>query len=170
MPELLVPCFKHELELFDRRTGQLVDRAVAFNRIPQLGMDFLMLAPFGVTPSIDLWYCGLFSENFVATAATKASDIPTTMREFTAYSEPGRPEWQYSYDGAGTLSNGGDKAVFTPTQDGNVYGSFIASSSEKGGTGGLLLSVARFDTVRNLTADIEAKLSCGITYLPTNAV
>lgn len=168
--ELKVLGFRYELELTDKATGEVVDREVRYNRIPQAGIDFLIQAPFGDVPTVGTFHCFLFKNNFVASAGTTAADIPSAMGEFVDYSEATRPVWDRAYDGAGTLDNSGAKAAFTPTVDAVVYGAGIVSNSAKGSNTGLLLSVVRFSTTKQLTAGLEAKLTCGLTYIPTNAV
>lgn len=167
--KLQVLGFRHELQLFDRLTGELIHSEVKHNRIPQAGLDFLMQAPFGDVAPIPQLYCGLFKNNYLATSATTAADIPTVMGEFVDYSEPTRPLWSKSYT-LGTYDNVADKAIFTPTQEATVYGSFIVSNQSKGSNTGLLLSVVRFATAKSLTPELEAKLICGITYIPTSSV
>lgn len=162
--------FRYELEIVDLATGAVVDREVQYNRIPQAGIDFLIQAPFGDTPPVANFYCGLFTKNFVSSAGTTAADIPVNMGEFVNYSEATRPLWARTYDGAGTYDNFANKAVFTPTQDVTVYGSFIVSNQTKGANSGLLLSVVRFSTVKSLSAGQEARLVCGLTYIPTNVI
>lgn len=166
MPGIRIYGFEHVLELYNKETGELLSVDRKFNRIPQLGLDFLIKSPFGKTPALSSWFCGLFSANFTPTASTVASDIPNNMNEFTNYAESSRPAWTNTYDNAGTLSNRASKAVFTPNVDATVYGSFIVSSSEKAGSGGLLLSVAKFDTAKQLNAGVDVKLYCGLTYVP----
>lgn len=168
--ELLVRGFRYELELVDLATGEVVAREVKYNRIPQVGIDFLIQAPFGDVPTVGTFHCFLFQNNFVASAGTTAADIPSAMGEFVGYSEPARPQWVRAYNGAGTLDNSGSKATFTPTEDATIYGAGIVSNPTKGSNAGLLLSVVRFSTVKQLTAGLEAKLTCGLTYIPTNAV
>ena len=162
--------FRHELQIFDKLTGELVEHEVKFNRIPQHALDFLIQAPFGDVAPVSQVYCGLFSENFLPQAGTSAADIPSVMKEFLAYSEATRPLWNRAYNGAGTLDNSADKAIFTPTAEGKAYGSFMVSNPVKGSGTGLLLSVVRFNTVKPLSAGLEAKLLCGLTYIPTNAI
>lgn len=161
--------FRHELEIIDLATGEVIDREVKYNRIPQAGLDFLMLAPFGDTPSIGAFYCGLYRNNFVADGNTTAADIPANMGEFVDYSESTRPLWNRDY-APGTLDNFASKARFTPTQDATIYGSFLCSNQAKGSGSGLLLSVVRFSTVKQLTAGQEANLVAGLTYIPTNTI
>lgn len=167
--EMKVLGFRHELEIVDLATGKVIDREVKYNRIPQAGLDFLILSPFGDTPSIGAFYCGLFKNNFVADSNTTSADIPANMGEFLDYTEATRPLWNRAYN-AGTLDNFSSKAVFTPTQDVSIYGSFICSNQTKGANSGLLLSVVRFSTVKQLSTGQEANLVCGLTYIPTSAI
>lgn len=162
--------FRHELQIFDKATGELVDSEVAYNRIPQAGIDYLIQTPFGDVAPVTTWYCGLFRNNFLADAGTSAADIPSVMGEFVDYSEATRPLWDRAYNGAGTMDNSLSRAVFTPTVDRQVYGSFIVSNAAKGGSTGLLLSVVRFSTVKQVYVGQEAKLVCGLTYIPANVL
>lgn len=162
--------FRHELQIIDIATGELIESEVKFNRIPQAALDFLIQSPFGMAPPIPNLYCALFSNNFQADANTSAADLPGAMGEFTAYSEATRPVWTKAYNGAGTIDNAASKAIFTPTQDGIAYGSCIVANPTKGANTGLLLSVVRYATVKPLSTGLEAKLLCGLTYIPTNAL
>lgn len=162
--------FRHELIITDKKTGEVVDREVKLNRIPQVGIDFLIQTPFGdVAPSAN-FYCGLFRNNFVPSAGTTSADIPSVMGELVDYDEATRPLWERVYNGAGTQDNSVSKAVFTPNAERTVYGSFIVSNPVKGSNTGLLLSVVRFSTVKPLSIGLEAKLVCGLTYIPTNVI
>lgn len=162
--------FRHELSIYDIATGELVEQEVKLNRIPQAGIDFLIQTPFGDVAPIPNFYCGLFRNNFSPDTNTSSADIPSLMGELVDYSETTRPIWNRSYNGAGTLDNIANKAVFTPTADKTVYGSFIVSNPVKGGSTGLLLSVVRFATVKTLSIGQEAKLVCGLTYIPANVI
>lgn len=167
---VLVRGFLHELQIYDKATGELVSSEAKFNRIPQAGLDFLIQAPFGDVVQIPNFYCCLFKNDYVPSAATSAADLPAVMGEFVDYSEATRPIWQRTYDGAGNLNNLSAKAIFTPTVDATVYGSCIVSNPVKGSNTGLVISAVRFSTVKPLSAGLEAKLVCGLTYIPTNVV
>lgn len=162
--------FKWEIELVDTATGEVIEREELRNRIPKEGLDFLIQSPFGVTAPIGAFYCGLFRANYLPVAETTAADIPGAMQEFIDYAEPSRPQWARTYNGAGTQDNYADKAVFTPTADATVYGAFLVASPAKGSSAGPLISVVRFNTAKQLTAGIEARLVAAITYTPTNVV
>lgn len=161
--------FIHDFSLWDKKTGECVHREVKCNRIPQEGLDFLIQAPFGLAAPIPALYCGLFRNDYVPVAGTSALDIPSNMGEFVDYSEATRPAWTYQYNDLSTIDNVANKAVFTPTQERVVYGSFIVSSPVKGGNQGIILSAVRYATVKTLSPGLEAKLVCGLTYIPTNS-
>ena len=162
--------FKHELEIVEIATGKVVAREVKLNRIPQAGIDFLIQAPFGDLPPISTWYCTLFRNNVLPDANTSAADLPSVLGEFVDYSETARPEFIRTYNGAGTMDNAANKAVFTPTAERNIYGSVIVSNPTKGANTGLVLSAVRFSTMKPLSIGLEARLVCGLTYIPTNVI
>lgn len=166
---VMVRGFRHVLELYDKATGELVDREDVFNLIPNVGIDFLAQAPFGDAAPIPQFYCGLFTANYIPTSSVTSAQIPTSMAEFVAYPNATRPSWDRAYANH-THDNAASKAIFLPSVDANVYGSFIVSSPTKGGNDGLLLSVARFSTVKALSAGLEAKLWCGLTYVASNTI
>jgi hypothetical protein len=162
--------FRHELEIYDKATGILLSREVKLNRIPQAGIDFLIQSPFGDVAPIANFYCTLFRNNVLPTADMTAADLPSVLGEFTDYSEATRPEWVRVYDGAGTWDNRASKAIYTPTAERTVHGSVIVSNPVKGSNTGLLLSVVRFSTAKDLAIGQEAKHVCGLTYIPTNLI
>ncbi len=161
--------FRYGFELTDA-DGAVVESWEQCNLIPQEGLDFLILAPFGDTPTIPAWYVGLFRNPYLPTSATRASDIPSGLGEFVNYSEATRPLWEREYDNVAKLANEGSRARFTFTQDQNIYGAFIVSSSAKGSGSGRLLSVVRFASPRPITNGLTLNVTSGLTYIPTNIV
>ena len=162
--------FRHELEIYDKKTGIVLSREVKLNRIPQAGIDFLIQTPFGDVAPITNFYCGLFRNNVMTDGGMKAADIPSVLGEFTEYAEATRPEWQRVYNGAGSYYNTDNKAEFTATAERDICGSFIVSNPVKGSNTGLLLSVVRFSTVKKISPEHPGRLSVGLTYIPTNVL
>lgn len=160
--------FRHEFEQFCAATGEVIHREFKFNRIPQLGIDFLIQSPFGDVAPIPNFYCALFRNNVLPDAGMTAADLPSVLGEFTEYSETTRPEWERVYNGAGTWDNAAAKAIFTATVERDIYGSCIVSNPVKGANTGLLLSVVRFSTVKKISPEHPGRLACGLTYIPTN--
>lgn len=161
--------FKHEVEIVDR-FGRTVEKEAKFNRIPQDALSFLIRAPFGDTPPIASFYCGLYTNNYVPTDSTSSADIPSVMGEFTAYSESARPIWDKTFIPFNQYTNNDDLAEYTPTSDGVVYGAFLSSSATKGSGTGLLLSAARFNTAKTLTVGNKARHRVSLVYLPTDVI
>lgn len=162
--------FVHQLDILDAN-GQIIDRQPPIcNRVPQDGIAFLIQSPFGDTAPIPNFYCGLFVNNYVPTDNTTAADIPSVMGEFTQYSETTRPVWERTFTPFNQYDNNLDSALFTPTQDSLVYGSFLVSSATKGSNSGLIISAARYTTAKQLTTGNEVRLRISLVYLPTNTL
>lgn len=142
----------------------------ANNLVPQDGLSFLLLAPFGDSAPISTFYCGLWRANVIPSSALKATDIPSNLQEFVGYSEATRPLWERAHDGVGTLDNADAVAEFNFTADATLYGSILVSDPTKGGNSGLLLSCVRFPSPRPVVAGQKGQLIAGITYVPTNVI
>ena len=142
----------------------------ADNLIPQDGLSFLLLSPFGDSAPISTFYCGLWRGNVVPTASLKATDIPSNLQEFVGYSQATRPIWTRLHDGVGTIDNAANLAEFTVTADATLHGALLVSDPTKGGNSGLLLSCVRFPTPKPVTAGQKCQLIAGITYVPTNVI
>ena len=156
--------FVYEHELVDG-LGRRIDVQSDLNKIPSAGINLLIRAPFGDATPITTFYVGLFRNNALPTDATKASDIPSVLGEFTNYEEAERPLWDKVYDGNGTYSNAANRAEFTFLSDQMIYGAFMVSSAEKGGSGGLVLSAVRFTTPRMIYAGLTLKMTTSLTYV-----
>lgn len=159
--------FTHRFQLLGA-DGKVLDEWDQHNLIPQAGLDFLIQAPFGDTPPITAFYVALLSGNYLPTSASVASDLPAN--EFVGYSEATRPLWERDYDGVGTLANATNRAQFTFTADRLIYGVVLVSSSAKGSGGGLLLSVVRFASPKQVANGLTLNVVSGVTYVPTNIV
>jgi hypothetical protein len=154
---LLVPA-KHKLggtfhaELI--RAGQTVDEWDFDNITVNQGLDSTLNVVFNAASQITTWYIGLFQGNYTPVAADTAATIATNSSEFTAYSGGVRPTFVTVTSTAQLITNTASKATFTFTSGGTLYGAFLVSSSTLNGTGGTLMSAARFASSRVVyTAD-----------------
>lgn len=137
------------------------------NKLPQESVDHLAGLILGTTEPISEWYIGLFENNYLPQAGVKASDLPGVVGESTAYSQAQRQIWQAAYDGVSVIDSLANKAEFTMTADKTIYGAFIVSSPTKAGTGGMILSIARFSTAEVVKAGATFTVAAGITLVPT---
>lgn len=80
------------------------------------------------------------------TAAKIVTVVPggadNQWREFTGYSESLRQALTMGTSTAGAIDSSASVAVFTVTTDFTLNGAFVATSSVKGGTGGILIGAA----------------------------
>lgn len=164
-PSLLGAGFAYATEIH-RRDGT-IERAVDHNLLPQESVDFIAGLLRGTAAPIGTWYVGLFEGNYVPVSGAKASDLPSVIVECTAYSEGARPEWVHSYDGAAVIDSLNNKATFTFSSAKRVYGAFIISTSTKGGNTGLILSIARFSSPKDIEAGEPFTVAAGLTLIPT---
>ncbi|WP_055128458.1 hypothetical protein [Pseudomonas mediterranea] len=126
--------------------GRILQTHTDTNLIPQVGINQIASLITGVGSVISTYYAGVFANNYVPTNATTATDLPVNAGESVAYSQSTRPVWNKTYDGVSLISSFASRADFTFTADATLYGGFLVSDNTKGGSGGVLLSIARFAT------------------------
>jgi hypothetical protein len=158
--------FRYDTEII-KPDGRII-ADVDFNLLPQVAVDHIAGLLRGTASPIGSWYIGLFEGNYVPTSGVTAADLPATVVECTAYSEAARPAWTHAYDGVSVIDSLAAKAAFTFTSSKRVYGAFIISSATKGGNTGTLLSIARFNSPKDIDAGEVFTVAAGITLIPTS--
>jgi hypothetical protein len=106
------------------------------------------------------WYMGL-KDNAATPTQTQTLAAKGGWAEITAYSQATRPAYApaaaanngSSPNVTATVSNNAGPAAFTFNAQATVGGFFIASTNDKGGTTGTLLSIADFTNARTLYTD-----------------
>ena len=154
--------------------GQIVDAAGNVthsgppirNIIPQEGIDHLagLLRAGGTL--ISNWYVGVGEADYVPTNGTGGADLQSAVGESTAYTQATRPLWNNTYDGSSILTNLSNRAEFTFNATKRLYTGFLVASSTKGGTGGPVLSVARFASPYDVPSGSTFRLGVSLTLLP----
>lgn len=157
--------------LYVRKPGAAWERCgeLEHNLMPQEAVDHVagLIRGSGPTP-ISSWYVGIFENNYVPTSAVTAADLPGVVGECVAYDEATRPQWVTQYDDVSVIDNTLNLATFTMNAAKRVYGAFIVSNSIKTGNTGLLLSIARFSTPRDLEPGMEFGVGAVLTLIPTS--
>lgn len=159
--------FVFHFELLEE--GRLVSEWYEHNLVPLAGLNYMAQAMFGDTSPIGTFYVGLFENNYLPVASALASDLPSSIGEFVGYSETARPLWS-RVNTNGLISNAANRALFTSTQNKRIYGGFLVSSAEKGGNTGMLLSVARFSSPKDVEAGQVLRVRAELSLIPTNVV
>lgn len=150
-----------------RRCDGSVERAVDHNLLPEEAVGFVAGLIRATEVPTGSWYIGLFEGNYAPDATVTAATVAALATECTAYSEATRPAWNHAYD-SGVIDSLNAKASFTFPTAKRIYGAFIVSTSTKGGTGGKLLSIARFDTPKDIGAGEVFDVAAALTLIPTS--
>lgn len=158
--------FTYTVEL--EKDGVVYDRFEEHNIMPQQAVDFIagLLQGNGTTP-LSSWYVGVFEADYTPTSGVRAADLQTNVGESLAYDEATRPAWVDVYDNAGFIGNTASRAEFTMNSAKTIYGAFIVSNATKGGTSGILLSIAKFSSPRSVDPGTILRITAGITLTPT---
>lgn len=167
MNSILGQGFEYNLYLRDPEGNWVQDGVAEFNLIPQAAVDHVagLIFGTGATP-ISSWYMGIFEANFVPDSSFTSTTLPTI--ECQTYDEASRPAFTSVYDGVSVVTNEASLAVFTMNATKRIYGAFLVSSSTKGGNTGLTLSIARFDTPRDLEPGFAFGVGGALTLIPTS--
>jgi len=126
----------------------------AHNLVPVAGLNYLLEAALRGGTSYSQFYLALFDGAYTPNPDLKAADFAVSSGELVSssegYSESTRPLWQAGAADSGTMNNDANRATFTIVTSGQITirGAALLSDSTKGGTSGILLSIARFPNDR----------------------
>lgn len=180
MLELAVESVESAVELHNAYKFEAFDR---FGRpkwveeIPNLvtneGLDDLLTKYLKGSAYTAAWYVGLIDNaSFGAVAAgdtaakiSLTANSPTTndWQEADDYSESVRQTLTLGSVSGQSVNNVASKAVYSINGTVTVKGAFIASSSTKGGTSGVLYGEAAFSTARDLLSGDTLNVTCTLT-------
>lgn len=145
--------------------GTVTQIGIDENLIPQSGINQLATLITGVGSPISVYYTGVFANNYVPTNSTTSADLQTGAGESVAYSQASRPVWNKTYDGVSLITSFASRSDFTFTADTTLYGGFLVSDATKGGSSGVLLSIARFATPYVVPTGSTFRLGVSITLV-----
>lgn len=140
------------------------------NLIPTQGLNHVLDIVLHNDTQVATWYVALQGGNVSPGATWTAANYASNATELTTqYSEATRVAYVEIAASSGSTNNTASRAEFTSaTDDVDVYGAALLSSSTKGGTTGTLLSAAAFGAVRNLPTTGD-KINIGITFTLTSS-
>jgi hypothetical protein len=145
------------------RDGAVIGTEPVCNLIPEEGLNHAI----GVLLLSEIqqagWYLALYEGDYTPTDSVTAGTVVTLATECTAYDETARPAGVWSAVDAGFVTNEASRAVFTMNATKSIYGGFLISSSVKGSGIGVLLSIVRFPTVKEVEAGDILRLRAELT-------
>lgn len=102
------------------------------------------------------WFVGLVNNagfsTFAATDTAAQINGTNGWTEWTTYSESVRQTLTLGTPSAGSVDNSASKATFTISGSGTLNGAFIASSSTKAGTAGVLYGAGSFASTQSVVS------------------
>jgi hypothetical protein len=128
--------------------GVLIDEEFVHNLLPLEGRNHMWDVTTHAGSQVSTWYLALFEGNYTPVSTDTAANFAANTTECTAYTEATRPVWVEAAPSSGVITNAASLAVFTMNATKTVYGSALLSSSVKGGTAGILLSIVRFSVAK----------------------
>lgn len=133
------------------KQGILVETIpITSNLTPQEMLALNAAVLFDGAPMPSAWYVGIYETDYTPTSTVTAATINALATECTAYAEATREPFVHASTGVGAVSNEASPAEFTMSATKNIYGGFLSSQPTKGSTSGVLLSVVKFPTVKNV--------------------
>lgn len=122
------------------------------NLITTEGANHMLSVAVGSGTQYSTWYIAPFSGNISVTDTLTAATFASATTELTTqYSEASRVAFTESVATSKSTNNMSNPATFTAGSDNvNIWGIGLLSTSAKGSTSGVLLSAAKYSTVRNL--------------------
>lgn len=138
------------------------------NLLTTEGCNYLLSAGIANGTRYTTFYVAPFSGNVTIADTWTAANFASNGTELTTqYSETTRPEYIESVPSSKSLNNTSNPAVITAAVDSvTVWGAGVLSSSTKGGTSGVLLSVVKYTAARTLPSTSD---TLGIKYTLTLA-
>ena len=143
------------------RDGKVIDTWEEPNLVVDQGLNHIVNVVFGADSKLYQSYVGIYANNYTPLAANVAatfSGVGVASEITTEISNATIPAWAgYTAPATTTksLSNSASPAIFSFTAGASVNGAFLASSSAKAGTTGVLFAASKFPATRTmLTGDV----------------
>ncbi len=130
------------------RGGVVIDKWSSKNLVVNEGLNDLLQVHLGDGSQKSIWYVGIFAGNYTPVSSLTAATVAANATESVAYDEATRPEWECAAASGQQITNTANKATFTMNDGATIYGAFLISNNEKGGTGGVLFAASRFAVAR----------------------
>ena len=124
------------------------------NLLPTQALNYLLEAGLRNGAQHTQWYLAIFSGAYTPVAGLTAATFASAATEITSasegYTETTRRPWTSVAASGGIMDNVADRAAFTiaSANEVTIRGAALLSDPIKGGTNGVLLSIARFTNAR----------------------
>ena len=124
------------------------------NLLPTQGLNYMLETSLRNGAAHTQWYLAIFSGAYTPVSGVTAATFTSAATEITSasegYTETTRRPWTSVAASGGVTDNVADRAAFTiaSANEVTIRGAALLSDPIKGGTNGVLLSIARFTNAR----------------------
>ena len=124
------------------------------NLLPTQGLNYLLETSLRNGAAHTQWYLAIFSGAYTPVSGVTAATFTSSATEITSasegYTETTRRPWTSVAASGGVTDNVADRAAFTiaSANEITIRGAALLSDPVKGGTNGVLMSIARFANPR----------------------
>lgn len=124
------------------------------NLLPTQALNYLLEAGMRGGVAHTQWYLAIFSGAYTPVSGVTAATFTSAATEITSasegYTETTRRPWNSVVASGGVTDNVADRAAFTiaSANEITIRGAALLSDPVKGGTNGVLMSIARFTNAR----------------------
>jgi len=131
------------------------------NLIVTVGLNALLTEFFKGSSYTATWGVGLKSTGTALAADTMSSH--SSWAENTTYSESVRQTIVLGTPSSGSVDNSASKATFSINGTTSIFGAFLANSTTKGGTSGILYGVVDFGSSRAVISGDTLEITVTLT-------
>lgn len=161
MLELFRPGFVWHSDVV--RNGRVIQPDTVHNLMPDEMAIHMNGVVFSGATQVPTWHIAPFEGNYVPQSVATAATIAAAATECTAYDEPTRVEWIEAASGL-ALTNSASRAIFTMNAAKLIYGGFLISSPSKAGVTGVMASLVRFGSPKDLQPGDLLRITAGMAF------
>lgn len=166
MQETAKAGFVYKVEVV--KDGVVTDSSIEFNRIPMEGINHMLDVVMNGAAQVAQWYVGVYENDYTPQSGDTAATLPALAAESSAYESVTRPQLVTAPADAGLVDNSASKVEMVFTAKRTVRGGFISSSNTKGGTAGVLGSVVRFSSPKEVDVGATLVITAGLQITSAN--
>lgn len=165
MTSIIRPGFEYTLNVRSKRTGEVLAREHAFNRVPIEGLNDIAETYLkgGTAPAA--LYVGAWTGSHVPDGNETAASLLGIVTEVTNYVQAGRLVLMLGSVTGGACSNQASLARFDMLGAAVVNGMFLSTTQAKGSSAGKLASVVRFANPRTVDETVYLEVLTGFQFI-----
>lgn len=155
--QVLKPAGRFKIEIISK-DGVVKHTEEFDNGVTTLGKNLMLDVMFHGASASGTWYIGFIDNSGYTAVAASDTLAAKAWNEFVTYDESARQAWTEGAASAGSITSSA-VSTFTISGSGTLRGIFVADSSTRGGTTGVLWSTALFASATAVADDDQIKIT-----------